>query len=360
MKYIDEFRDRKLIDKLALRIRRSVAGGHKYKFMEVCGTHTMAIFRFSLRDLLPENIKLISGPGCPVCVTPNDYLDRAIAIAKLPNVIIATFGDMLRVPGSKSNLEKEKAGGRAIKTVYSTDDALEVARRNPAKEIVFLGVGFETTSPTVAASIITAKREGINNYSVLSAHKTMPEVLEELVKDRSIQVDGFLLPGHVSAVIGSRPYEFLAKRYGIRSVVAGFEPTDILEAILMLIEQKDPKVEIQYKRFIRAGGNPAARKITEKVFEQSSSIWRGIGLVASSGLKIRRAYSRFDASVRFNIKVVPAREKKGCICGQVLKGIKAPPECGLFGRSCNPENPVGACMVSSEGTCAAYYKYGKR
>jgi len=227
MKYIDEFRDKKLIDRLALRIRAAVDRGYTYKFMEVCGTHTMAIFRFSLRDLMPKNIKLISGPGCPVCVTSNDYLDRAIAIAKLPNVIITTFGDMLRVPASRSSLEKEKAGGRMIKIVYSTDDALEIARLNPAKEIVFLGVGFETTVPTVAASIITASREGIDNYSVLSAHKTMPGVLEALVKDRSIQVDGFLLPGHVSAIIGSKPYDFLTKKYDTGSVVTGFEPTDI-------------------------------------------------------------------------------------------------------------------------------------
>lgn len=360
MKYIDEFRDRKLIDKLVLRIRSSIDSGHTYKFMEVCGTHTMAIFKFSLRDLLPENIKLISGPGCPVCVTPNDYLDRAIAIANLPGVIVTTFGDMMRVPGSRSSLEKERSGGRSIKIVYSTDDALKIARQNPVKEVVFLGVGFETTAPTVAASIVTAEREGIDNYSVLSAHKTMPEALEALVKDRSIQIDGFLLPGHVSVIIGPEPYGFLAKKYGIGSVIAGFEPIDILEAILMLIKQKKPRTEIQYKRFIRPGGNSVARKTMDRVFEQSPAIWRGIGLVPKSGLKIRKTYSRFDAAERFNIKVAPAREYNGCMCGQILSGMKSPPECGLFGKLCIPENPVGACMVSSEGTCAAYYKYGKR
>lgn len=359
MKYIDEFRDRRLIDKLALRIRQSAAG-HLYKFMEVCGTHTTAIFRFSLRDILPENIKLISGPGCPVCVTPNDYIDRAIAIAGLPNVIITTFGDILRVPGSGSSLEKEKAAGRNIKMVYSTDDALKIARRNPGKEIVFLGVGFETTAPTVAASIISAAKRGIDNYSVLCAHKTMPEVLEALAGDRSIQVDGFLLPGHVSAIIGTRPYGFLAKKYGMRSVVAGFEPVDILQAILMLIRQKKPRVEIQYKRIIQASGNPVARKITEKVFERCTAGWRGIGEVKKSGLKIKKEYSRFDAGPRFNVNVKPTNEDKACICGQVLKGTKTPLECKLFGAPCNPENPVGACMVSGEGTCAAYYKYGKR
>lgn len=361
MKYVDEFRDKKLIDSLAGRIRERVADSDRtYNFMEVCGTHTMAIFRFALRSLLPKNIRLISGPGCPVCVTPNDYLDRAIAIAKLPNVIIATFGDMLRVPGSRSSLEIEKAVGCDIRIVYSTDDALALARRNPDKEIVFLGIGFETTAPTVASSIITAAKEGIANYSVLSAHKTMPEVLEALVRDREIKVDGFLLPGHVSVITGVHPYDFLAKKYRTGAVITGFEPIDILQAILTLIEQKKPRVEIEYKRIVHAGGNPIARKIMAKVFEQSSAKWRGIGEVKKSGLKIRREYSRFDAAKRFDVKVPVAHENKGCICGQVLKGIKAPTECKLFGKVCTPENPVGSCMVSSEGTCAAYYKYGKR
>lgn len=357
MKYIDEFRDKRLIDKVADEIRAKVDKRREYRLMEVCGTHTMAIFRFGLRDLLPENIRLISGPGCPVCVTPNGYLDRAIAIAGLPDVIITTFGDMMRVPGSFSSLEKEKAKGRNIKVVYSTDDALEVARKNPDKEVIFLGIGFETTAPTVASSIKAAQKNGIDNYSVLCGHKTMPEVLEVLVSDRNISVDGFLLPGHVSAIIGARPYEFLAEKYGKRCVIAGFEPADILQAILMLVTQKKPKVEIQYKRIIDLGGNTLAQKVMEDVFEKTTSEWRGIGKVKDSGLKIKNKFLLYDAETRFKVKIRSPKENKGCICGEVLKGIKTPLECRLFGKVCDPENPVGSCMVSTEGTCAAYYKY---
>lgn len=360
MKYIDEFRDGRLIDKLGLRISEVVDGSREYRFMEVCGTHTMAVFKFGLRGILPRNIKLISGPGCPVCVTPNEYLDHAIAIAKLPDVIITTFGDMMRVPGSRSSLEKEKADGKSVKMVYSTLDALDIAKRNPGKEVVFLGVGFETTAPTVAASIISAKREGVKNYSVLCAHKTMPEALEALMKDGDINIDGFLLPGHVSAIIGVRPYKFLAEKYNTGCVVAGFESVDILQAILMLVDQKKPEVEIQYKRIIETGGNPLARKMMELVFEKCQSEWRGIGKVRDGGLKVRKEFSDFDASKKFKVKPVRSHEKMGCICGMVLKGMKTPPECKLFGKSCNPENPIGACMVSTEGTCAAYYKYGKQ
>lgn len=360
MKYIDEFRDFKLVTKLAGRIRKEADEKRSYSFMEVCGTHTMAIFRFALSGLLPSNIRLISGPGCPVCVTSNAYIDHAIAIAALPHVIVATFGDMLRVPGSRSSLEKEKAQGAVIKTVYSTVDALAIARRYPDKEIVFLGVGFETTVPTVAASIIAAKKENIHNYSVLSAHKTMPEALEVLMKDGDVAVDGFLLPGHVSAIIGTRPYEFLPRKYGVRCVVAGFEPVDIMQSILMLIEQKRPAVEIQYKRIMSPSGNAIARAVIDKVFEPCTSQWRGIGTVKNSGLAIREKFSAFDAARKFNLKIPPTHENKACICGAVLKGIKTPPECPLFSKICNPDNPVGACMVSTEGTCAAYYKYGRR
>jgi hydrogenase expression/formation protein HypD len=320
----------------------------------------MAIFRFGLRDLLPGNIKLISGPGCPVCVTPVEYLDHAIAIAKIPDVIMATFGDMLRVPGSRSSLEEERAAGRCVKTVYSTDDALNIARRNPRKEVVFLGVGFETTVPTVAASIITAGKEGIDNYSVLCAHKTMPEALEALMADGDINIDGFLLPGHVSAITGMKPYRFLAKRYKTGCVAAGFEPVDILQAILMLINQKRPRVEVQYKRIIEPLGNRLARKTIELVFEKCSSIWRGMGELKNSGLRIRKEFCGFDAALKFKVKAPHMHENKACICGMVLKGIKTPLECRLFGKVCMPENPIGACMVSSEGTCAAYYKYGRR
>jgi hydrogenase expression/formation protein HypD len=357
MKYIDEFRDKHLIVKIAKRIREAVDPSRTYNFMEVCGTHTMSIFRFGLRDLLLKNIRLISGPGCPVCVTPNEYIDKAIAAAELPNVIIATFGDLFRVPGSYSSLEKEKAAGRDIRMVYSSTDAIELAKKHPDKEVVFLGIGFETTIPTVAMSILMAKKEKLNNYSVLSGHKTMPEVLRALVTDRSVKVDGFILPGHVSAIIGVKPYQFLAKTYKKRCVITGFEPLDILQGILMLVSQKKPKVDVQYTRIIEASGNRRAEASIEKVFQKTISNWRGIGEVRNSGLKIRKAFSAFDAEDKFNIRPRPSREHAGCVCGEVLKGVKTPLECRLFSKVCNPEHPVGACMVATEGTCAAYYKY---
>ena len=358
MKYIDEFRDKKLIDRAAIRIREAAGDmSRTCAIMEVCGTHTMSIFRFGLRDILPASIRLISGPGCPVCVTPNSFLDKAIALANMKGVVVATFGDMMRVPGSRSSLSEEKAKLADIRVVYSSTDALEIARKNPRKEVVFLGVGFETTVPTVASSIIAAKKEGIANYSVLSAHKTMPEVLAALVKAKDLKVDGFILPGHVSVVIGSKPYEFLSLKFGKRCAVAGFEPLDILEAILMIITQKTPKVDVEYARLISRCGNVAAQKGIEKVFAKADSEWRGIGSVKNSGLKIRKAFADFDAEKKFDIKIKPAKENSSCACGDVLKGVKTPLECRLFGRMCTPEHPVGACMVSSEGTCAAYYKY---
>ena len=359
MKYIDEYRDKRLIDKLADEIRGAIGAGQTHNLMEVCGTHTMAIFRFGLRDILPDGIRLLSGPGCPVCVTPNAFLDKAIALTNMPGVILATFGDMFRVPGSYSSLEKEKAKGASIKTVYSSMDALEMAKKNADKEVVFLGVGFETTAPTVAASILAARKDNVRNYSVLCGHKTMPEALETLVRDNRADLSGFILPGHVSAIIGSRPYEFLSKKYGKRCVIAGFEPLDILQAILMLVRQKYPTVEIQYARVIEKNGNPLARKAMDKVFEKVSSEWRGIGAIANSGLKIKKAFSRFDAESKFDIEVRPSKENSSCVCGDVLKGVKTPLDCKLFGKACTYDNPVGACMVSSEGACAAYYKYGK-
>lgn len=357
MKYVDEFRDRQLIDKVADEIRRDVDPGRIYNIMEVCGTHTMSIFRFGLQYILPENIRLISGPGCPVCVTPNEYIDKAIAIASMKGVIIATFGDMLKVPGSRSSLEKEKAGGRDIRVVYSSLDALDMAQKNPGKEVVFLGIGFETTAPTVAQSLIIAKEKKLKNYSVLCGHKTMPEVMEALVHDKSIKVDAFLLPGHVSAIIGEHPYEFLSKKYGKNCVITGFEPLDILQAVLMIIKQKKPKVEIQYNRVIEKSGNILARKSMDKVFEKSPSVWRGIGCVNNSGLKIKKTYKDFDAELKFRPRIETTKDNIRCFCGYILKGLKTPYDCPSFAKSCTPENPAGACMVSSEGTCAAYYKY---
>ena len=356
MKYIDEFRDRKLIDKVAKEIRDTVDTRRTYNFMEVCGTHTMSIFRFGLRDILPGNINLISGPGCPVCVTPNEFIDKAIALSRRKNIIIATFGDMFKVPGSRSSLEKEKASGASVKMVYSSIDALDLAKNNPAKEIVFLGIGFETTAPTVAQSILAAKKEEIKNYSVLCAHKTMPQALKVLTEEPGLNLNGFLLPGHVSAIIGVKPYEFLAKR-GKTCVITGFEPLDILQAILMLVRQDPPRVEIQYTRIINRSGNALAKNSIKKVFEEGASVWRGIGEIRKSGLRIKDEFYNFDAEKRFKVQVPVARDHAGCICGDVIKGLRTPLECKLFGKLCNPEHPVGSCMVSSEGTCAAYYKY---
>ncbi|MFA6141881.1 MAG: hydrogenase formation protein HypD [Candidatus Omnitrophota bacterium] len=360
MKYVDEFRDRHIIDKLAGEIRAAVDPLRTYNFMEVCGTHTMNIFRFGLKDILPKNIRLISGPGCPVCVTPNEFIDKAISLADRDDVIIATFGDMFKVPGSRSSLEKEKAKGAQIRMVYSSIDALSLAKKNVDKEVVFLGIGFETTTPTVAQSILIAKEEKIDNYSVLCGHKTMPEALKILAQDKDVKVDGFLLPGHVSAIIGSRPYGFLAKEFGKRCVIAGFEPIDILQSVLMLIRQKTPKIDIQYTRIIDKSGNGLAQQKAKKVFIKIGSSWRGIGIIERSGLKIRKEFSKFDAERKFNPKIEKPREDKGCFCGQILRGMKTPLDCRLFGKICTPENPVGACMVSSEGACAAYYKYKVR
>jgi hydrogenase expression/formation protein HypD len=355
MKYIDEFRDRHLVEKTASDIKKTLSG-REYRFMEVCGTHTMSIFRFGLRDMLPKAIELLSGPGCPVCVTPSEYIDKAIAVSRIKNVIVTTFGDMIRVPGSHSTLELEKAKGRDIRTVYSTLDALSIARKNPDKEVVFLGIGFETTVPTVARSILMAKSEGFRNYSVLSAHKTMPQALRALASGE-INVDGFILPGHVCAITGAEPFGFLASKFGKRCVISGFEPSDIMQSILMLVRQKNAKVEIQYSRITSKSGNPIARRAIESVFENAPSIWRGIGSIHDSGLAIRKKFSQFDAEKKFGIKINRAKEPVGCRCGDVLKGLCIPTECRFFGKRCVPDHPVGACMVSMEGACAAYYKY---
>ena len=358
MKYIDEFRNRKLAGKLAEEIRKAAGDGRRYGFMEVCGTHTMSIFRFGIRALLPENIRLISGPGCPVCVTPDAFIDKAVKLANIKGVTVATFGDMMKVPGTGSSLMEEKAKGRDIRVVYSTTDALDLAKNKPKRNVVFLGVGFETTAPTVAASIVAAKKERIKNYFVLSAHKTMPNALAALASEGDLRIDGFILPAHVSAVIGTKPYNFLAASYNKRCVVAGFEPIDILQGILMLLKQTRPRVEIQYSRIVRAGGNKRALAVMEEVFEEADSVWRGIGEIKKSGLAIRKHYSAFDAGNIFDLRVPKRKEHKGCMCGAVLKGVKTPPDCALFKKTCTPENPVGPCMVSSEGACNTYYRYG--
>lgn len=359
MKFSDEFRDRDLALKLAQQIAKA-ADGKNLTFMEVCGTHTVSVFRSGLKSLLPYNIRLIAGPGCPVCVTPNGYIDKAIAYSRLDGVTVATFGDMVRVPGSTLSLEKAQADGADVKVVYSAMEAVRFAKENPQRKVIFLGVGFETTAPTIAASIKAAEAIGVHNYFVYSAHKLIPPAMAALVKDGEMKIDGFICPGHVSTVIGSKPYEFLARDYHVPCVIAGFEPLDVLQAILMLVKQVNEgraEVEVQYKRAVRPDGNLKAVRTMFEVFEPTDSEWRGIGVIAQSGLKVRSAYHQYDAEVHFQVEVEPPKEHKGCICGEVIKGTKEPTECKLFGTLCTPENPIGPCMVSSEGTCAAYFKY---
>ncbi len=363
MNYQDEYRDRELVRGLADRLARLVAGREEpMTFMEVCGTHTMAIYRFGLRSMLPPQVRLISGPGCPVCVTPNDYLDRAIALCRLPGVITATFGDMMRVPGSSSSLMEERAKGADIRIVYSPLDAVALAAANPEKKVVFLGVGFETTAPTVAGSILAAEERGLNNYVVLASHKTIPIPMEVLTSDPELALSGYICPAHVSAIIGVDAYRTLAEEFHTPCVITGFEPADVLQGVLMLAEQVvkgESRVETQYRRVVRPEGNPKARAILDRLFEPCDVPWRGIGVIPGSGLKLREAYARFDAEKMLPVEVEPTREHPGCRCGEVLKGKSSPFDCPLFGRACTPEAPVGACMVSSEGTCAAAYKYGR-
>lgn len=361
MNLVNEFRSNKHAQTLLQEIR--AISTKNVKFMEVCGTHTVSIFRHGLRELLPPTIKLLSGPGCPVCVTSNINVDEAIAVAQLPGVILCSFGDMLKVPGSRSSLAEAKAEGGDIRVVYSTMDALEIARQHPDRQVVFFGIGFETTAPTVAASILAAQREGITNYSVLGSHKLIPQAMRALIMDEEIGVNGFICPGHVSSIIGTEPYEFLASEYGVPSVITGFEPVDMLQGIYMLVKQieaGEAKVEIQYTRGVNTEGNPKAREILFKVFEVDDAAWRGIGVIPGTGLKLKAEYADFDARQKLEFIVDKVSENPGCICGDILRGVKTPHECKLFNKVCTPERPVGACMVSVEGTCAAYYKYGNR
>jgi hydrogenase expression/formation protein HypD len=359
LKFISEFRRSELAQGLLSQIQRQ--SKTPVRFMEFCGGHTVTIFKYGIRQLLPETIEMVSGPGCPVCVTANADLDKAIALSKAPGVILVTFGDMLRVPGSSSSLQEAKAGGADVRTVYSTTDALKIAEGNPDKSIVFLGIGFETTAPTIAASILQAEEKGLKNYYVLSLHKLCPPVIKALLDSGELKLHGLICPGHVSAIIGSRPWEFIARDYGIPCVVSGFELLDILQCVDMLVNQVEngrSQVEIAYRRGVRPEGNRQALKLMEQVFEPCPAQWRGMGEVPDSGLKLRKKYQRFDAEVAFAITPEPTREPAGCICGDILRGVKTPADCRLFGKTCTPEYPVGPCMVSSEGSCSAYYLYG--
>jgi len=330
------------------------------KLMEVCGTHTVAIAKNGLRAVMPEWVTLLSGPGCPVCVTANADIDTAIELARRPEVIVTSFGDMMKVPGSYSSLAREKAEGRDVRIVYSPLDALALAEKNPDREVVFVAVGFETTAPLIAAAILRAEESGLENFSIFCAHKTVPAALEALVNDPEVQINGFILPGHVSTIIGSHPYEFLAEQYHVPGVITGFEPVDVLQGVYMLLKQLEEgrsEIEIAYHRGVLPEGNPRAREMVEQVFTEMDADWRGIGVIPDTGLKIRDEFAYYDAVVRLPVTLPEPKEIKGCQCGDVLRGVILPFDCKLFGKGCTPEHPIGPCMVSSEGSCAAYFRY---
>ena len=357
MKYISEFRSREMVQHWVKNINE--ASTREIALMEVCGGHTTAIQKFGIPAILPENIKLKSGPGCPVCVTSRGYIDYSIALARIPGNIITTYGDLIRVPGSSSTLEKERADGKDIRIVYSVLDAMQIARENKKSKIIFLGIGFETTAPSSAVAVKAAFEEGLENFFLYSAHKIMPPAMQALV-DEGIRLDGYIGPGHVSTITGSSIYDFLPEKFGVGCVISGFEPIDLLQSIYMLVRQvedKIPAVEIQYKRAVLPEGNVIAQKILDEVFELRSDWWRGLGVLPESGLGIRAKYGAIDAENSFDVEVEEIKEDKRCICGEILKGTKDPKDCRLFGNLCNPENPVGACMVSHEGACQAHYRY---
>lgn len=358
LKHIDEYRDAEISRHLVRKI--TSISTKNVRLMEVCGTHTVSIFRSGIRSLLPQTISLLSGPGCPVCVTDQAEIDAFIELARIDDVIVTTFGDLMRVPGTRSSLQKESAAGRDIRIVYSTFDALEIARKHPAKKVLFLGVGFETTAPTIAAAILSAAQAGVNNFAVMSAHKLVPPALAALTASGNVRIDGFILPGHVSVIIGVNAYRPFFDQYQIPSVIAGFEPGDILHAVGMLVEMLEsnsPALENAYRRAVTAEGNTKAQRILAEIFEPADARWRGIGMIPQSGLKIRKRYAAYDAQKLFDLQIPEAGPPRGCACGQILTGTKIPPECALYKKACTPMDPVGPCMVSTEGTCAAYYRY---
>jgi hydrogenase expression/formation protein HypD len=357
MKYVDEYRKKDLILSVAEKLKS--VSRKDIVLMEVCGGHTMAIHRFGLNSLLPSNIHLISGPGCPVCVSSQHFIDKALAYSKIPGVILTTYGDLIRVPGSATSLEKERAAGSDIRIVYSALESLDIAKNNPDNKIIFLGIGFETTAPATAATIIQVRKEQINNFYVLSAHKVMPPVMKALVEE-GVKIDGFIAPGHVTAITGTGIYEDLASVYHLGVVVTGFEPSDLMHAVLMLttqIESDSQRVEVQYQRVVHKEGNLIAQKVLKEVFIPDDDTWRGLGIIPESGLRINEEFSSFDAEKQISVEVPESTEPKGCICGQILRGLKTPLNCPLFAKRCTPSDPVGACMVSGEGTCATYFKY---
>jgi hydrogenase expression/formation protein HypD len=358
LKYIEEYRDGELAKNLIQKIH--VLSKKHLRIMEVCGTHTMSIFRHGIRSLLPKTVTLLSGPGCPVCVTAQKDIDAFIVFAGLENVIVTTFGDLIKVPGSVSSLGNEKAKGADVRIVYSVFDAVEIAKKNPEKEVVFCGVGFETTIPTIAAGILMGAEAKLKNFSVFSANKLTPPAISALMETDGIQIDGFILPGHVSVITGTNAYRDTFEKYKIPSVITGFEPIDILNALLILIDQNEnqaPSLMNAYPRAVADQGNLKAQKIMHQVFEVCSACWRGIGEIPMSGMGIKKEYQAFDAANKFSINMPDAPEPKSCACGEILMGLKTPEQCGLYKKKCTPMTPVGPCMVSSEGACAAFYKY---
>jgi len=360
LKYVEEYRDGDLAKKLIQSIKDLDVD--PIRLMEVCGTHTMSIFRYGIKGVLPDNITLLSGPGCPVCVTAQKDIDTFIEFAKSEQFIVTTFGDLLKVPGSVSSLQKEKASGSDVRIVYSPFDSLKIATDNPDKEIIFCAVGFETTIPTIAATLLAAKSQNIKNFSIHSSHKLTPPALAALMQTDGVEIDGFILPGHVSVITGTDAYKEVHKQYNIPSVIAGFEPIDILKAILMLAKQNKnnkPALENAYQRAVTDQGNIKAKKIMHQVFEVGHATWRGIGEIPDSGMILREQFKCYDACSKFNMNIKETKEPKACACGEILMGLKTPEDCKLYAKACTPMNPVGPCMVSSEGSCAAYYKYNR-
>jgi hydrogenase expression/formation protein HypD len=362
MRFVDEYRDPAAARALVARITELAGDGH-YKFMEVCGGHTHTIYRHGIEHLLPTSVELVHGPGCPVCVIPMGRIDDAISVAQAPGVIFTSFGDMMRVPGSRGSLLGAKAQGADVRIVYSPLDALRVAVDNPEQPVVFFAVGFETTSPSTAATVLKARQDGVMNFSVFSNHVTIVPPIKAILDSPDLRLDGFIGPGHVSTVVGQRPYRFVPDEYGKPLVTAGFEPLDILQAIQMLLTQISEGrccVENQYTRCVSEAGNPRALAILDEVFEVRPQFeWRGLGFIPESALKLRPEFANWDAELRFEVPGVRVADPKACQCGEVLKGAIKPWECKVFGTACTPETPIGTCMVSSEGACAAYYNFGR-
>ena len=367
MKYVDEYRDGKVARAIAATIKAEARPGHAYRFMEFCGGHTHAIARYGLEDLLPENVRMIHGPGCPVCVLPIGRMDDAIKLAQNPEITLCTYADLMRVPGSNgTSLIKAKAAGADVRMVYSTLDALRIAREEPQRKVVFFAIGFETTTPPTAMAILAAQKEGLTNFSVFCNHVLTPAAIVAIVGNEAedkVALDGFVGPAHVSTVIGTRPYHAFAEDYRKPVVIAGFEPLDVMQAILMLVRQVNEGrhvVENEYIRAVTVDGNRKAQDFVAQVFETRDTFeWRGLGQVPFSALRLREAFSAFDAEQIFAVETIPAKDNPACECGAILRGVKKPVDCKLFGTLCTPETPMGSCMVSSEGSCAAYWAYGR-